>query len=87
MPCWFFRHSCLTFGVFVGSAGPHCRGRRCAITFTLWRLIAELASQSSILLHEDVGAPLTCGVLHPAIVMPSDAQEWSESDLRCAIGA
>ena len=38
-----------------------------------------------VLLHEDVAAPLTCGVLRPAIVLPIDAHEWSDVDLRCAL--
>ena len=33
-----------------------------------------------ILLHEDIAAPLTCGFARPAIVLPSDAEEWSVCD-------
>lgn len=38
-----------------------------------------------LLLHEDITSPLTCGVWRPAIVMPIDAREWSEADLRRAL--
>lgn len=54
-------------------------------------LVHTLATESGIhkrvdvLLHEDVPAPLTCGLMRPAIVLPSDAQEWSESDLHRAL--
>lgn len=38
-----------------------------------------------VLLHEDIPAPVTCGVLQPAIVLPNDAREWPEADLRRAL--
>jgi hypothetical protein len=38
----------------------------------------------TVLLHEAVAAPVTCGFGQPAIVLPPDAREWSESDLRRA---
>lgn len=38
-----------------------------------------------VVLHEDIRAPLTCGVWHPVIVLPSDAGEWAEADLRRAL--
>jgi len=38
-----------------------------------------------VLMHEDIQAPLTCGVYHPVILLPADANEWSESDLRRAL--
>ena len=38
-----------------------------------------------VLLHEEIAAPLTLGVWRPAIVLPSDAREWSEADLRRAL--
>ena len=37
-----------------------------------------------VLLHEDIVAPLTCGLMRPAILLPADAREWSEPDLRRA---
>lgn len=38
-----------------------------------------------LLLHEDIPAPLTCGVLRPAILLPSNAIKWSEDDVRRAM--
>lgn len=34
-----------------------------------------------VLLHERIAAPLTCGLLRPAIMLPSDAREGGEADL------
>ena len=34
-----------------------------------------------LLVHEDVAAPLTCGVLQPVIIMPRESMAWSESEL------
>jgi uncharacterized protein (TIGR03435 family) len=38
-----------------------------------------------VLLHEAVSGPMTCGLTHPAIVLPTDAQTWEPDDLRRAI--
>lgn len=35
-----------------------------------------------VLRHEDIAAPITCGLLYPVIVLPYDACDWSEDDLR-----
>jgi beta-lactamase regulating signal transducer with metallopeptidase domain len=35
--------------------------------------------------HEDVPAPLTCGLRYPAIVLPCDARDWPDADLRRAL--
>ncbi len=54
-------------------------------------LIQELTSDLnirrsvSVLLHEDVAAPLTCGVRQPTILLPLDARGWEEADLRRAL--
>jgi beta-lactamase regulating signal transducer with metallopeptidase domain len=51
---------------------------------------AELADASGIrrpltvILHEDVSAPVTFGWSRPTIVLPVDARGWSDSDLRRA---
>lgn len=50
--------------------------------------IKSLASECGIrrtvkiLLHEDIKIPVTYGVLHPVILLPSDAYQWSEASLR-----
>lgn len=38
-----------------------------------------------ILRHEDIAAPVVCGAMKPVIVLPYDASEWSEDDLRRAL--
>jgi uncharacterized protein (TIGR03435 family) len=39
----------------------------------------------AVLLHESVSAPVTCGVIGPAIVLPPDAESWSAEDLNRAL--
>jgi bla regulator protein BlaR1 len=46
---------------------------------------AGIRRQIDLLLHESLSSPMTCGILHPAIVLPADAPGWSEADLRRAI--
>jgi len=38
-----------------------------------------------VLLHEAVPGPMTCGIVHPAIVLPQDAETWNEENLKRAI--
>jgi beta-lactamase regulating signal transducer with metallopeptidase domain len=38
----------------------------------------------TVILHEHVPAPVTCGWGRPTIVLPVDAREWSQSDLQRA---
>jgi beta-lactamase regulating signal transducer with metallopeptidase domain len=57
----------------------------------LRQLVQSLANSCGIrravevLIHEEIPAPLTFGVLRPAIVLPCDAREWDEADLRRAL--
>ncbi len=50
--------------------------------------IKSLAAESGIrrtveiLLHEDIQTPLTCGARRPTIMLPSDAHDWGEAELR-----
>jgi bla regulator protein blaR1 len=46
---------------------------------------AGIRRRVAILSHEEIVAPITCGFLRPAIVLPSDANNWSDADLRHAI--
>src|SRR5262245_8352048 len=54
-------------------------------------LMRSLASECGvrrkvdILLHEGISGPLTCGIWRPAILLPDEACEWNEADLRRAI--
>jgi beta-lactamase regulating signal transducer with metallopeptidase domain len=38
-----------------------------------------------VLVHQDIPAPLTCGVWRPAIILPTEARNWSEAHLRRAL--
>lgn len=38
----------------------------------------------TVLLHQRIAVPVTCGLTRPAIVLPPDAREWSEADLQRA---
>ena len=38
-----------------------------------------------VLVHESLPAPVTCGVVQPAIVLPLDARNWAASDLNRAL--
>lgn len=39
----------------------------------------------ALLVHDDVSAPMTCGVARPAIVLPPDALQWPEDEIRRAL--
>jgi bla regulator protein blaR1 len=68
------------------------RLRRCGLPWLKGEpLVRAIAAQAGIerpvdiLLHEDIAAPLTCGFGRPAIVLPPDADEWGEADVRQAL--
>ena len=68
------------------------RIRRDGLPWTERReLMQSLATECGIrrsvevLLHEGILAPLTYGIWRPAILLPCEASEWSEADLRRAI--
>jgi uncharacterized protein (TIGR03435 family) len=46
---------------------------------------AGVRRRVEVLLHESLPAPVTCGVVHPVIVLPPDAQNWGGEDLNRAI--
>ena len=65
--------------------------RRSGIPWLAGQTAAEALARDSgigrsltVILHEDVPAPVTCGWIGPTIVLPMDARDWSESDLRRA---
>jgi uncharacterized protein (TIGR03435 family) len=39
----------------------------------------------TVVLHDDVAAPMTCGWMRPAIAMPADAPNWPAPDVRRAL--
>jgi uncharacterized protein (TIGR03435 family) len=48
-------------------------------------LDAGIGRRVEVLVHESLPAPVTCGVVHPAILLPPDAQNWAASDLNRAL--
>jgi uncharacterized protein (TIGR03435 family) len=48
-------------------------------------LDAGIQRSVEVLLHEALPGPMTCGVVHPAIVLPRDAENWNPEDLNRAI--
>jgi len=48
-------------------------------------LDASIHRRVEVLLHQALPGPMTCGVVHPAIVLPPDAQTWEREDLKRAI--
>jgi len=50
-------------------------------------LAAECGVRRSVevLLHEDIAAPLTCGVWRPAILLPTESRNWDEAELHRAL--
>ena len=48
-------------------------------------LDAGIYRRVEVLLHEAIPGPMTCGIVHPAILLPQDAQAWAEEDLNRAI--
>jgi beta-lactamase regulating signal transducer with metallopeptidase domain len=77
---------------FLASALRQVRAvRRSGIPWLAGQTAAEALARDSgiirpltIILHEEVPAPVTCGWSRPTIVLPMDARDWSESDLQRA---
>jgi uncharacterized protein (TIGR03435 family) len=46
---------------------------------------AGIRRRIDVLLNASLPGPMTCGVVHPGIVLPADAQTWADEDLRRAI--
>ena len=44
-----------------------------------------LRKRVELVLHEDIGAPITCGMLRPVVILPSDAMTWTDDDVRRAL--
>jgi bla regulator protein BlaR1 len=47
-------------------------------------LDAGIHRRVEVLLHESLPAPVTCGIVRPAIMLPPDTQEWEGEDLNRA---
>jgi len=48
-------------------------------------LALGLSRPLEVLEHEAVPGPMTFGAQRPVIVLPVDAREWSDTELRCAL--
>ena len=70
---------------FVRCAGPLCRGAKGKRRLDQLALDAGIHRSVEALLHESLPGPMTCGVLHPAIVLPRDAENWQPEDLNRAL--
>lgn len=46
---------------------------------------ANVNRRVDVLLHESVPGPMTCGLVHPTVVLPIDAEAWIDADLVRAI--
>ena len=44
-----------------------------------------LRRRVALVLHDDIGAPITCGTRRPAVILPSDATTWNDADVRRAL--
>ena len=46
---------------------------------------AGVGRRVSLFLHQDLSAPVTCGILRPSVGLPVDAPEWTATELRHAL--
>ncbi len=77
---------------FIGALWRLGRLRRSGLPWLPGRsVIAPLATDAGIgrrvdvLLHEEIAAPVTCGFLKPAILLPADVPSWDDAALRRAL--
>jgi beta-lactamase regulating signal transducer with metallopeptidase domain len=56
------------------------RIRRTAVPWARGRRFLH-GRRADVLLHEEVAAPMTCGLLRPAIVLPMDAPSWTDDQI------
>jgi TonB family protein len=59
--------------------------RHAQSAFEKLALEAGIHRRVEVLLHGALPGPMTCGVWHPAIVLPEDAQTWEPEDLNRAM--
>ncbi len=48
-------------------------------------MVAGTHRPVAVLLHDDVAAPLTCGIVRPVIVLPARARDWPDQEVRQAL--
>ncbi len=64
--------------------------RRYGLPWRQGQLVADglgsgVRRRIDVLLHESLSGPMTCGFLHPAVILPVDGQSWNEEDLERAL--
>lgn len=64
------------------SAAPWPQGQSMAEKLAL---DAGIHRRVELLIHETLSGPMTCGILHPAIVLPQEASNWNGEDLNRAL--
>jgi beta-lactamase regulating signal transducer with metallopeptidase domain len=69
-------HSLRRFGL------PWCDGQ--AVVDRL-ALDVGIRRRVEVLVHQSLPAPVTCGLVHPAVVLHPDAQNWNAEDLNRAL--
>ena len=47
--------------------------------------LAGFCRPIDVMVHEAIAGPMTCGVVRPAILFPSDARTWAHADVRRAL--
>ena len=45
----------------------------------------KISRRIEVLLHESTSGPMTCGIFHPAVVFPVEAENWNNGDLNRAV--
>ena len=88
---WFAGALCFLLRMMVGLRQVHLL-RRFGLPWRdgqvmVDRLVLDVGIRRrvDVQVHESLPAPVTCGVVHPAIVLPPDAQGWAASDLNRAL--
>ncbi len=59
--------------------------RRWSRAEELLRTIDPTARPVAVFLHDEAAAPLACGIIRPAILLPAAAAQWSEDDITRAL--
>jgi len=48
-------------------------------------IVSGVRRPVAVLIHDDVAAPITCGIVRPVIVLPSQALAWADQEVRQAL--
>ena len=60
-------------------------GKRWGDSVAVATLRQTTSRRVHLFLHSDLAAPMTCGFVHPAIGLPTEARDWPTADLRQAL--